>query len=129
MNLPGFCSELDVRVLDEPGMFALLSPLIYYSAILGREIIVPPKERTDFASIPRLVQNIIQVNGRHRKPAVVHDHLCEHKDLYGISQGMADKIFREAMRCVDVEFVESSIMYRMVRRYQKTKAWLKGETY
>ena len=124
-----FRSECIVKVTDQDGIFELVEPLIYYSELLGREIIVPPKELTDFASIPRLFQNIIQVNGRHRKPAVVHDHLCEHKALYGINQGMADKVFREAMRVVDVEFVESSVMYQLVRRYQKTKAWLKGETY
>lgn len=129
MNLPGFCSELIVKVRPEEGMFELVEPLIFYSVLLGREIIVPPKELTDFASIPRLFQNIIQVNGRHRPAAVVHDRLCEHKALYGINQGMADKIFREAMRCLDVEFVESSVMYQMVRRYQKVKAWIKGETY
>jgi hypothetical protein len=129
MHLPGFCSKLIVEVIPEEGMFRLTEPLIFYSVLLGREIIVPPTFDTDFASIPRIVQNIIQVNGRHRPAAVVHDFLCKFKQLFGINQGMADKIFREAMKCLDVEFVESSIMYRMVRRYQKTKAWLKGETY
>jgi hypothetical protein len=138
MHLPGFCSKLVVEVSSFEGLFVLDEPLIYYSAILGKEIRVPKGFPTDFASIPRLFQNIIQVNGKHRPAAVVHDYLCAVVDndldwavpeLRGITQGLADKIFREAMRCLDVEFVESSVMYRMVRRYQKIKAWFKGEEY
>jgi hypothetical protein len=137
VNLPGFCSRLVVEVGAMEGIFILDEPLIYYSAFLGREIEVPKGLETDFASIPRLLQNIIQVNGKHRRAAVVHDYLCVQIDNgvtdwslpANLTQGMADKVFREAMKCLDVEFVESSVMYRMVRRYQKTKAWLKGETY
>lgn len=136
MNLPGFCSRCVVEVSDKPGMFILDQPLIYYSAFLGREIHVPKGFETDFASIPRLLQNIIQVNGRHRPAAVVHDYLCwlvdvsvYHYPAPLMTQGEADKVFREAMKCLDVEFVQSSVMYRMVRRYQKIKAWIKGETY
>jgi hypothetical protein len=138
MNLPNFCSRLVVEVSGMEGLFILDEPLIYYSAFLGREIRVPKGFPTDFASIPRLLQNIIQVNGKHRPAAVVHDYLCALVDhdlswtvpgMPELTQGMADKVFREAMKCLDVEFVESSVMYRMVRGYQKTKAWLKGETY
>ncbi len=118
-----------MRVVDGEGMFRLLSPLVYYSDLLGEEIVVPTGFETDFASIPRIFQNIIQVNGKHRKAAVVHDYLCVNKKKLRMPQGLADKIFREAMRCLDVEFVESSLMYRMVRRYQRTMAWLKGESY
>ena len=112
-------------------MFTLLAPLIYYSVFLDREVQVPTGFSTDFASIPRLLQNVIQVNGRHRSAAVIHDYLCSLVDIGspGLTQGMADKVFREAMWCLDVEFVQSSIMYRMVRRYQKTKSWLLGEKY
>jgi hypothetical protein len=137
VHLPGFCSECVVRVGSEEGIFTLTEPLIFYSVFLSREIHVPVGFDTDFASIPRLLQNIIQVNGKHRRAAVVHDYLCVQIDNgvtdwslpANLTQGMADKVFREAMKCLDVEFVESSVMYRMVRRYQKTKAWFKGETY
>lgn len=131
-----FRSECDVRVTDKENIFVLIAPLVYYSELLGQEITVPTGYPTDFASIPRLFQSVIQVNGRHRKAAVIHDYLCTLVDLElkeqtmpNMTQGKADKIFREAMRVLDVEFVESSIMYRMVRRYQKTKAWIKGEVY
>jgi hypothetical protein len=131
VNIPAFCSRCVVEVGSMDGVFILDQPLIYYSAFLGREIHVPAGFPTDFASIPRLLQNIIQVNGRHRPAAVVHDYLCTLVDsgTPGLTQGMADKVFREAMWCLDVDFVESSIMYRMVRRYQKIKSWLHGEKY
>lgn len=124
-----FRSKLHVEVGDEDNKFILLAPLVYYSDLVGGEIVVPAGYATDFASIPRLFQNIIQVNGRHRKPAVLHDYLCDFKKMLGMPQGFADKIFREAMKVVDVAFVESAVMYRMVRRYQMTAAWLKGQSY
>lgn len=124
-----FRSPLHVEVGDEDSKFILLAPLIYYSDLAQCEIVVPAGYSTDFASIPRIFQNIIQVNGRHRKPAVLHDYLCDSKKLFGMPQGFADKIFREAMEVVDVDFVESKVMYRMVRRYQMTMAFLKGQSY
>ncbi len=124
-----FRSRLHVEVGDEDNKFILLAPLIYYSDLVGGEIVVPTGYKTDFASIPRIFQNIIQVNGKHRRPAVVHDFLCDNKKLVGMPQGFADKIFREAMKVVDVDFVESAIMYRMVRRYQMTMAFLRGQSY
>ena len=124
-----FRTRLRVEVDDEDSYFILIAPLIYYSELLGGEIVVPEGYRTNFASIPRIFQNIIQVNGKHRRPACVHDFLCDHKKLFGMPQGFADKIFREAMCVVDVEYVESAVMYRMVRRYQITAAFLKGESY
>jgi hypothetical protein len=124
-----FRSRCIVEVDDEPHYFVLTQPLIYYSDLLGREVVVPVGYRTNFASIPRLFQTIIQVNGRHRKAAVVHDYLCDNKEAEGMLQGLVDKVFREAMKVLDVDFVESSTMYRLVRRYQKTMAWIKGESY
>jgi len=131
-----FRSRCVVEVDDEPHYFVLTEPLTFYSAIFDKEVTAPAGYRTNFASIPRLFQAIIQVNGRHRKAAVIHDYLCDLIDrqvtdwtLENMTQGKADKIFREAMKVLDVDFVESSVMYRMVRRYQKTMAWIKGENY
>jgi hypothetical protein len=124
-----FRSRLHVEVDDEDNKFILLVPLVYYSDLLQGEIVVPTGYKTDFASIPRIFQNVIQVNGRHRRPAVIHDYLCDNKKVVGMPQGFADKIFREAMCVVDVDFVESAVMYRMVRRYQMFAAFLKGQSY
>jgi hypothetical protein len=124
-----FRSRLHVEVGDEDNKFILLMPLVYYSDLVKGEIVVPAGYATDFASIPCMFQNIIQVNGRHRRPAVIHDYLCDFKKLLGMPQGFADKIFREAMKVVDVEYVQSAVMYRMVRRYQMTMAFLKGQSY
>ena len=124
-----FRSKLKVEVGEADSYFILIEPLVYYSDLVGCEIVVPTGYSTNFASIPRLFQNIIQVNGKHRRPAAVHDYLCDFKKMLGMPQGLVDKIFREAMAVVDVDFVESAVMYRMVRRYQITKAFLKGESY
>jgi hypothetical protein len=129
MAMSEFRSRLRLEDDDEDSYFVLIAPLIYYSDLVGGEIVVPEGYRTDLASIPRIFQTIIQVNGRHRRPAVIHDYLCDNKKELGMPQGFADKIFREAMKVVDVDFVESAVMYRMVRRYQMTMAFLKGQSY
>jgi hypothetical protein len=44
-----------------------------------KTITVPPGFATDFASIPRMFQGIVQKLGPHIEAAVVHDYLCVDK--------------------------------------------------
>jgi len=115
-----------VEVLDNPGMFMLTEELIYYSAKLDKDIQVPAFYVTDFASIPWFFHSIIQVNGKHRKPAVLHDYLCTDGETIGISQRDADLIFYEAMESMDTRLTQRTIMFGMVRAYQFTKHSIKG---
>jgi hypothetical protein len=120
-----FKSRLHVEVLDASGMFQLCDPLIYYSDILQRDIVVPKGFETDFASIPWFLHSVVQVNGKHRRAAVVHDYLCVHKHAEGIDQRCADEIFREAMRVLDVRWSQRRVMYKAVRWYQSLTAFFK----
>jgi hypothetical protein len=120
-----FRSPLRVEVMDAEGMFILCEPLVYYSDYINREIIVPIGFETDFASIPWFLHSVVQVNGKHRRAAVVHDYLCIYKDNEGITQETADKIFREAMRHLDVRWSQRGAMYKAVRWYQSIAAAFK----
>ena len=104
--------------MDEPNMFRLVQDLIYKSDLLGRYLIVPTGYQTDFSSIPWFFQSIIQVNGKHRRAAVVHDYLCTHGSLEGVTQRQADHIFQEAMCVLDVRLTQRKVMFGMVRLYQ-----------
>ena len=73
----------------------LLTPLIYYSEILGREVHVPAGFETDFASVPRLPGAYLLFGGVARKAAVVHDYLYRRS---GVSRREADMVFYEAMK-------------------------------
>ncbi len=120
-----FKTRLQVEVLDDEGMFMLFAPLVFFSDILNRDIIVPSGFVTDFASIPWWLHSIVQVNGKHRRAAVVHDYLCVYKKEEGIDQPCADKIFREAMRVLDVRWSQRGAMYKAVRMYQSITAIFK----
>lgn len=113
-----FKTALIVRVLDKPNMFALVQELIYHSERLGKDVTVPAEYETDFASIPWILQSIVQVNGKHRRAAVVHDYLCTNGAELGIKQREADLIFQEAMEVLDVRLTQRKAMFGMVRLYQ-----------
>jgi hypothetical protein len=113
-----FRSDLIVEVEEVFGMFELVKPLVYYSDLVGAEIIVPATFQTDFASIPWFLHSLIQVNGAHRRAAVVHDYLCVYGKELGIKQSKADRIFLEAMKVLGVRWTQRTSMFIAVRIYQ-----------
>ena len=70
---------------------------------------VPPRFRTDFASVPRPFWAIVSPWGRHGRAAIVHDFLYQLGGVTDVAaQSMrrptkweADRIFRQAMRVLD----------------------------
>lgn len=70
-----FSTPLDVRWDRETGKWKLISPLVWKGSD-GDAVIVPAGEETDFASVPRLLQNIMPATGKWTRAAVVHDMLC-----------------------------------------------------
>lgn len=89
---------------DRDGVFTLTAPLIYLSAYLGI-VTVPIDYRTDFASIPWIVQPIVPKFGGWDGPAVVHDYLYAMGGFYNadqtafhrIERDLADGVLLEAM--------------------------------
>lgn len=100
--------------------FHVSKPLIFYSAMLKREISVPVGFETDFASIPWFLQSLIQVNGQHIHAAVIHDYLCIHKDEELMTQKIADNVFLECMEVLGVRVTQRTAMFWGVRAYQST---------
>ena len=79
-------------------------------------VAVPEGYVTDFASIPGLVQWLIQPFGRHSEAAVIHDWLYA-LGTPGDGKGrhLADRTFRRALNLVGVGFLRRWIMYLAVR--------------
>lgn len=101
--------------------WVLRDPMIYYSDQLNREVVVPRSFFTDLASVPRIFRWLVPVaNAKNRRAAVVHDLLCHEKyqKHYGISQAIADKVFKEAMRVEGIAGWKASIVYNSVRAFQ-----------
>jgi hypothetical protein len=116
-------------IRDQPGVFRLVHPVIFYSDILQRDIVVPHSYYTDFASIPQFLKDRIDVNGRHREAAIVHDFLCTHGEDLGVTQKQADDVFEEAMIVLEVPKLERWLMAQAVRGFQKLNHWRKGVKY
>ncbi|MDX1489721.1 MAG: DUF1353 domain-containing protein [Pseudohongiellaceae bacterium] len=115
-----------VEVSSTSKKFRLVQGLVYYSTMLGRDITVPEGFETDFASIPQLLKWLIDVNGRHRRSAVVHDYLCVYGRRESITQAKADAVFKEAMGVDQVRVTQKYPMYWGVRIYQSTTGFIKG---
>lgn len=94
---PGFLSEFDSRYVGQREgrpAFRLLAPLVYYSAQLAREVVVPGGFITDLASVPRWIGAYLIAGGKAVRSAVVHDWLYASGE---VDREQADAVFREAM--------------------------------
>lgn len=106
-----FLSEPILRVEPESGEWRLERRLVFVPRV-GKTIVVPAKFLTDLASIPRILQNLIPVNGKHRAAAILHDYLYVTQKLL---RAQADALFLEAMKSSGVGAVQRWVMYAAVR--------------
>lgn len=106
-----FATKLEFE--DDGGFpFVLLAALRYDSDELRRTVIVPPGFRTDLASIPRVLWNILPPVGKYDAAAVVHDYLYQ---TGGVSRAQADAVLREAMAVCGVGAFTRFTIYAGVR--------------
>lgn len=104
-----FLTELESRDIDDDDFF-LLSPLRYYSPILGGIIEVEKGFVSDGSSVPRVPLIYWFYGNRAHREAVVHDRIYrakDHavwierldgkKDLVTLQKSVADSVFLEAM--------------------------------
>lgn len=76
-------------------------------------LVVPKGFKTDLASIPQILQNVIPLVGNHLQAAIVHD-LC-YRSMVGISKDDADQMFYDSMRQLSVFWLKAQAMYRAVQ--------------
>jgi hypothetical protein len=102
---------------NSDGTFTLVEGFEYHIGSLNTNIVieVPAGFVTDYASIPRIFQNIISTYGQHGKAAVIHDYLYQMVRENRFNRAIADAIFYEAMGVLGVGFIKRYIMYLAVR--------------
>ena len=91
-----------------------------YPCSLDKEvhyIVVPKGFCTDFGSVPQLFQGIISPVGNASKAYVLHDFLCVLAYEGRLSRANADRIFKEALKQVQVKPLMVDILYKAVRLY------------
>lgn len=109
-----FRSTLAMERAGAPGSgeWVLLKPLVYYSIILGREIVVPAGFRTDLASVPRLPIIFWLTGATADEAAVVHDYLYTTRE---VSRSAADAVMREASAVMGTPGWRRGLMWAGVR--------------
>jgi hypothetical protein len=111
-------STVDVREIDSK-TWETLRALTYHGNT--DDFVVPEREQTDFASVPRVFVWFLPRYGRYTKAAILHDHLWRVAVPNGLSRLDADGIFRQAMRELGVPFLRRWIMWAAVRWGALTK--------
>jgi hypothetical protein len=102
-------------VEDDTGFpFTLKEPLSYTSPLLHATLLIPIGFKTDFASIPQILWNILPPVGAYDKAAVVHDFLYAHERITQ-KRKLADQILREAMEALHVIEWKRKAIYWGVR--------------
>lgn len=104
-----FITELKVSA-DQPTKWRLVAPLVWMAK--DRVLTVPAGFVTNLASIPIGFRNLLNVNGRSRKPAVLHDWLYR---THIMSRKEADQLFREALKAEGLGPITRNLYYAGVR--------------
>ena len=116
MRMPAMTSEfktpLEVRLLPEGGkaIWMLITPLVYFSNVLQRNLEVPEGFVTDFVSFEPL-------KGVGIRSAVIHDFMYKTKC---VSKSKADKVFLEELEATGVPELMAHAMFTAVKLFGKT---------
>jgi len=88
----------------------------FASEYLERIVIMKAGETTDFASVPRVLQNILgttkSIGPSYGKPAALHDHAYR---TLGLTFDQANGLFLEAMEASGVEKMDA--LYEAVKHF------------
>jgi hypothetical protein len=121
--IPGYYSILDYRKIEN-NLWELTAPLVYYTNVLKRDIIVPTGFRTDFSS-HYVVPGGRQLFGRlvGSRWSVIHDYAAGVMvPNYECFRWDADSIMHEAMKVEKISLVRRVPFMIGIRLY----SWLKS---
>ncbi len=106
-----FITALNTKCIDDD-KWELITPLIYNSDVLNKQVVVPKGFTCDFASVPRVPLAYLLAGGTAVKAAVIHDWLYWSN---GCTRKEADETFYEAMKATGIPAWRRHIMYWAVR--------------
>ena len=103
---------VDFRPFSDGRNWIVKEPLVYRVGISRDSVVVPRGFVTDFASIPPVLQSLIQQNGPNLLPAVVHDYLYWTQVC---TRQQADQLLKLAMIENKVSATHQAAIYNAVR--------------
>jgi hypothetical protein len=109
---PRFLDPLVIEELDGRN-FRVVQEFDYHTDVDTLFVIhIPAGFLTDFASVPKILWNILPPNGQYGKAAVVHDY-CYRTPGF-CTKDEADSVFLEAMTALGVGWWTRMTMYKAV---------------
>ena len=115
-----FKTDLIVVPLADGKRWRLHEGFTYRGKLDGDIIMVrvPMGFVTDFASVPKVFQNIIPAWGKYGKASVVHDYLYKDLNAHSVfDRKAADRIFLQAMLVSGTKPWKAKVMYWAVRLF------------
>jgi hypothetical protein len=114
-------SDLTLRVLDEPGWFESVNPCRWWGDFNGQQVVIdiPEGTKTDLASIPWGLRNVLSQVGRSRKPAYFHDYNYSRKWR---TRKECDQLFRQMLIERGMSKFKAYVYYMGVR----AGGWTRG---
>lgn len=111
-----FLNKIQSEDLDgaDVGKWQLLAPLVFWSEVLGREIVMPAGAIADSYSVPALLAFIVW--GIDRRPAFIHDHLYSGRE-HGVTRAQADAVLLEACESVGIGRMRRRLIFRGPRAF------------
>ena len=103
---------VDFRPFADGRTWIVKQPMIYRIGVSKDSVVIPAGFVTDMASIPPVLQSIIQQNGPYQLPAVVHDYLYWRQEC---TRAQSDRILLLAMTEHDVSNGHRTAIYDAVR--------------
>ncbi len=102
--MAGFLSSLSATQITS-SIWRLNLPLIYYSDVIGGEIVVPQNFYCDFESIPRLPLVYAWLGHTSQRGGTVHDYLYRSDCSPCVTRAQADAIYREISVISAIEYL------------------------
>jgi hypothetical protein len=99
---------------DESGLWELLEPLGFVSAVAGRTVMAPIGHTTDFCSVPRVPLVYEMLGNRARRAGTIHDRLYVTHEL---TREMADNVLYEMLVNDGVDACEAEHFRLAVRMF------------
>lgn len=122
--MAGFLTPLELEYIDGH-LWEVTAPFEYCvgSETSETKVVVPKGFITDFASVPKVLWNMLPPTGSYGKAAVVHDFLYQHPwvNIPGpvttkiLDRKSCDDIFNEAMGVLNVGTWTRRLVYSGVR--------------
>ena len=110
-----FSDPLRLDFIDQEGRYATLVLPLTYAVNSAEDYTVPAGYRTDGATVPRFFWRICPPwTGNYRKAVVLHDWLCDTKE---IPYQRVHEIFAESMEALEVPIFQRTLMAIAVRRW------------